>query len=220
MAASSLRAGVAVLDGDGVIRWTNEAWARAESRNPLVAAGPGADLVTLAKADRRPFSAAIVAGITAVLAGATSYVELQAEAAGRPVMVAITPARRGRGAVILYAESRAMRAIAAGTAPAIDATRIAEHMTPRELEVLTRMTAGLSNRAIASDLGIEYTTVRGHVQSLLAKLGARSRVDAVAHAYRTGLVREMDLRLDWQTRRGPSDKAADDIRGLREAQVV
>ena len=86
--------------------------------------------------------------------------------------------------------------------------------------MLTRMTAGLSNRDIASELGIEYTTVRGHVQSLLAKLGARSRVDAVASAYRSGLVGEMELPLDRKPRRGPGDKAADDIGGVREAQVV
>ena len=136
------------------------------------------------------------------------------------MMVAITPTRAGRGAVILYAESGAIRTIAGDGPLAIDATRIAEHLTPRELEVLTRMTAGLSNRAIARDLGIEYTTVRGRVQSLLAKLGARSRVEAVARAYRSGLARETDLVLDRKARRGPGDKSADDIRSLREAQLV
>jgi DNA-binding NarL/FixJ family response regulator len=74
----------------------------------------------------------------------------------------------------------------------IDATRIPERMTERELDVLSRMAAGLGNRAIAADLGIEYTTVRGHVQSVLEKLGARSRFDAVARAYRSGLVRDPD----------------------------
>jgi two-component system nitrate/nitrite response regulator NarL len=72
----------------------------------------------------------------------------------------------------------------------IDPSRVPERMTPRELEVLARMAAGLSNRVIAADLGIEYTTVRGHVQSILEKLGARSRFDAVARAYRSGLVRD------------------------------
>ncbi len=74
----------------------------------------------------------------------------------------------------------------------IDPIRIAERLTPRELEVLARMAAGLSNREIGADLGIEYTTVRGHVQSILEKLGARSRFDAIARAYREGLVRAAD----------------------------
>jgi DNA-binding NarL/FixJ family response regulator len=72
----------------------------------------------------------------------------------------------------------------------IDVSRIRERMTERELDVLSRMASGLSNREIASDLGIEYTTVRGHVQTVLEKLGARSRFDAVARAYRGGLVRD------------------------------
>lgn len=161
----------------------------------------GFSFPTLASPDLSPLSAAIVSSITAVLAGATSYVELETETvAGRPVLVAITPARGGRGAVILCAESSTSRRVATGAPPLlIDATRIAEHLTPRELEVLTRIAAGLSNRAIATDLRIEYTTVRGHVQSLLAKIGARSRLDAVARAYRSGLVRE--------TESGPNDTA-------------
>ena len=74
----------------------------------------------------------------------------------------------------------------------IDATRIAERMTPREQDVLVLMAGGLSNRAIAADLGIEYTTVRGHVQAILEKLGARSRFEAVARAYQSGLVRDAE----------------------------
>jgi len=76
----------------------------------------------------------------------------------------------------------------------VDASRIEERLTPRELDVLVRMAAGLSNRAIAADLAIEYTTVRGHVQSVLEKLGARSRFEAVARAYRSGLVRDPEAR--------------------------
>lgn len=202
---------MAVVDAEGVVRWTNQGWARTLTQTPLIgAAGVGSDLVALGRADLSPLSALILSAISAVLAGATSYVELQAEPlAGRPVMVAITPTRGGRGAVILHAESSAGRALAASAPLAIDATRIAEHLTPRELEVLTRMAAGLSNRAIARDLGIEYTTVRGHVQSLLAKLGAGTRVDAVARAYRSGLVREANGE--------PTDLTALDV---REAEVV
>jgi hypothetical protein len=55
---------------------------------------------------------------------------------------------------------------------------------------------------------------------VLAKLGARSRVDAVASAYRSGIVREAALAFDGKSRRDPRDKAANDIRGVREAKVV
>ena len=76
-----------------------------------------------------------------------------------------------------------------GTPLLIDVTRLAEGLTAREQDVLVRMAAGSSNRGIAAELGIEYTTVRGHVQAILEKLGARSRFEAVARAYRSGLVR-------------------------------
>jgi DNA-binding NarL/FixJ family response regulator len=79
-----------------------------------------------------------------------------------------------------------------GSTLVIDPSRIPERMTPRELDVLARLATGLSNRAIAAELGIEYSTVRGYVRSVLEKLGARSRFDAVARAYRTGLVREAE----------------------------
>lgn len=222
LAANSLHAGVAVLDASGVVRWTDQTWRRAEAGAPRVArAREGSNLGVLAIADGDPLSAAILAGFRAVIAGATGYVELHSEArAGRPMLVAITPTRGRPGAVILYAVSSAIRAIVAGAPVAIDATRIAERLTPRELEVLTRMTAGLGNHAIARELGIEYTTVRGHVQSVLAKLDARSRVDAVASAFRSGLVHETDLAFDGKSRLGPGDEAADHIRGVREAKVV
>jgi DNA-binding NarL/FixJ family response regulator len=63
-----------------------------------------------------------------------------------------------------------------------------ERLTPREREVLNFMAAGLDNRAIAANLRIQYTTVRGHVRSVIEKLGARSRLEAVARAYRNGWV--------------------------------
>lgn len=190
-AADSLIGGIAVLDPEGVVRWANQAWPHAGTEIPMIAnTRVGSNLLTLGAG---PFSAAIISGITAVLAGATSYVELHSEAeAGRPVKLAITPLRGGRGGVVLHAESIGTRAVQTGAPLMIDAARIAERMTPRELEVLTRMAAGLSNRAIATELGIEYTTVRGYVQTVLSKLGARSRVDAVARAYRSGLVRETE----------------------------
>jgi DNA-binding NarL/FixJ family response regulator len=50
------------------------------------------------------------------------------------------------------------------------------------------MARGLPNREIARELEIEYTTVRGYVQSLIQKFGASSRLECVAMAYRAGMV--------------------------------
>jgi DNA-binding NarL/FixJ family response regulator len=53
-------------------------------------------------------------------------------------------------------------------------------LTPRELDVLGAISAGLSNKAIARQLGISLHTVKFHIESLFRKLGARTRAEAVA----------------------------------------
>lgn len=55
-------------------------------------------------------------------------------------------------------------------------------LTPRELDVIEAISAGLSNKAIARELGISLHTVKFHIESLLRKLGARTRAEAVAKA--------------------------------------
>jgi DNA-binding CsgD family transcriptional regulator len=61
-------------------------------------------------------------------------------------------------------------------------------LTPRELEVLTLLAAGLSNKAIARRLGISVHTAKFHVGALIDKLDAVGRTDAVAHAARRGVI--------------------------------
>lgn len=61
-------------------------------------------------------------------------------------------------------------------------------LTPRELEVLALLAEGASNKQIARRLGISIHTAKYHVASLLEKLDAVSRTDAVAHAARIGVL--------------------------------
>jgi len=63
-----------------------------------------------------------------------------------------------------------------------------EPLTARELEVLRLLARGSSTNTAASTLGISTATVRAHVQAILRKLGAHSRLEAVAEAARLGLV--------------------------------
>jgi DNA-binding CsgD family transcriptional regulator len=60
--------------------------------------------------------------------------------------------------------------------------------TARELEVLALLAEGASNKLIARRLGISTHTAKYHVASLLDKLDAVSRTDAVAHAARLGVL--------------------------------
>jgi len=63
-----------------------------------------------------------------------------------------------------------------------------EPLTPREHDVLQLLAQGLSNKLIATRLGISDHTVKFHVNAILGKLGAQSRTEALAHAARLGLV--------------------------------
>lgn len=61
-------------------------------------------------------------------------------------------------------------------------------LTPREVEVLRLVAAGLPNKAIALQLGISDHTVKFHVGTILGKLGAASRAEAAARAVRAGIL--------------------------------
>jgi DNA-binding CsgD family transcriptional regulator len=92
----------------------------------------------------------------------------------------------------------AIRAVAAGLTvrpaesprPAFDAVAEQELnlLTPREVEVLAAIGNGLSNNAVARQLGISQHTVKFHVESLLRKLGAASRAEAVHKGLRQRLI--------------------------------
>jgi DNA-binding NarL/FixJ family response regulator len=64
-----------------------------------------------------------------------------------------------------------------------------EQPTARELEILQLLARGLPNKRIADALGIADGTVKAHITNLLEKLRASSRTEAVAVAYRLGLIR-------------------------------
>ena len=79
----------------------------------------------------------------------------------------------------------------AGTLRPVAGTTLTEagvQLTARELEVLRLMADGLGNKSIATALGISSHTAKYHVASVLAKLDAQSRTEAVTRGLREGLL--------------------------------
>lgn len=61
-------------------------------------------------------------------------------------------------------------------------------LTPREIEVITLLADGASNKGIARKLGISFHTAKFHVAAILEKLDATTRTEAVTKAARLGVV--------------------------------
>jgi DNA-binding CsgD family transcriptional regulator len=70
----------------------------------------------------------------------------------------------------------------------VEADELPVALSPREREVLALLSEGASNKEIARALAVSIHTAKFHVASLTEKLGARSRVEAIAIAIRAGLV--------------------------------
>ena len=117
----------------------------------------------------------------------------------KPVVIAIEvddPALAGR-LVCLLADLPGIRLAVQGERAAASLVgpddfdgpaRLDQPLTPREVEVLTLLADGASNKTIARQLGISVHTAKFHVGQLLHKLDATGRTDAVAHAARLGVL--------------------------------
>ncbi len=131
-----------------------------------------------------PEDAGEEAMIEALYAGA--HAVLSASSDDATIVAAVTAAAEGLALLprpmldaLLRVERRA--SAAADGEPEIE-------LTPREIEVLSAMADGASNKAIARRLDISFHTVKFHVASILTKLDADSRTEAVTQAARLGLV--------------------------------
>ena len=128
--------------------------------------------------------------LAAIRAGASGF--LLKDAPPEDMLDAIRTVHRG-DAVIAPSSTRrllehlvtALPAEHQGAGPAQEALAM---LTDREREVLVLMARGRSNTEIGEDLYVAEATVKTHVGRILAKLGARDRVQAVVLAYETGLI--------------------------------
>lgn len=143
-------------------------------------------LLSAGSPDARLVRAALRAGIRVIVpSDQASAAELEAAAvAAHAGLIALAP---GVATAWLpdFASADAEAAAGAGSGAA---ELVAEPLSGRELEVLDLIAAGLPNKLIAFRLGITEHTVKSHVSSIFAKLGAGSRTEAVSQGVRRGLV--------------------------------
>lgn len=122
----------------------------------------------------------------ALRSGASGF--LLKDARPEDLLTAIRVIAAGEGMLAPAVTRRLIQAFAKG-APAVGTSEVLDKLTPRELEVLTLIAAGLTNAEIGTKLGVAVGTVKTHVNALLSKIGARDRVQATIIAYDHGLVR-------------------------------
>jgi DNA-binding NarL/FixJ family response regulator len=148
------------LDGVGVLEELRSRGVRARSLILTSAAGTGA------------VEPAMRAGAAGYL-----YKDVDPEALARAIRTAAD------GNVVLAPEAAGPLSMRTQQPPARDA----HALTGRELQVLTLLAQGRSNREIARKLGVAEKTVKTHVSSVLAKLGVADRTQAAVYAVRRGL---------------------------------
>jgi DNA-binding NarL/FixJ family response regulator len=155
-----------------------------EATRRIKASQPGVEIVALTSFVEE---ARVVAAIEA---GAAGFLLKDAEA--DDLAAAIRAAAAGEvhlDPAVAGIVARRLRGAADGTGPPGDgrADDTLARLTPREREVLAGVARGLSNRAIAEELGITERTARTHVSNILAKLGLSSRTQAALLAVERGL---------------------------------
>ncbi len=155
---------------------------------------PGTDGITATRAVLAATAAKVVVLTTfdrddylfaALEAGASGFLLKNAEP--EELVAAVRVVAGGQALLAPAVTARVIASFAARPARAARAD-LHDALTEREREVLVRLAHGESNAEIARHLVLGEATVKTHVSRVLAKLGLRDRVQAVVHAYQSGLV--------------------------------
>jgi DNA-binding NarL/FixJ family response regulator len=148
--------------------------------------GTGAELARSLRREAPDSSVLILTGdpSTTVLADVARSGAVGHLTKSRDLDDVVSAVRQAAGGEILFTPSELQRLLVADrTERTLD-----EPLTARELEVLRMLASGVSTNSAAEMLGISTATLRAHVQAILRKLGAHSRLEAVAEAARLGLI--------------------------------
>lgn len=152
-----------------------------EAARRILAAGLPTRVVVLTTFDEDEYvTAALRAGVSGFLLKVAPPEDL---------VSAVRTVAAGQGLLDPAVTLRVIEGYAAAPAPDPDRAAALAELTERETDVLALVAAGLSNAEIAARLYLGEATVKTHISRLLLKLGLRDRVQAVAFAYESGLVR-------------------------------
>lgn len=140
----------------------------------LLAARPGLAVIILTGADDDQLM------LAAIQAGCSGF--LTKDRAASEVAAAVRGAAAGEALISAQTLARLL--------PLLDRTDEPPRasLTDRERDLLERMARGMTNKAIAEDMYLSVNTVRNYAQSVLSKLGAHSKLEAVSLAVRYGVI--------------------------------
>ncbi len=148
-------------------------WVRANARETGIARGTGILILTAYNDD--PYVIAVLQ------AGANGYV--LKTASPKEIIQAVRDVYEGKSAI---QQAIAQKIVAFVTQQKNEA--LVEDLTDREMEVLVALAKGLTNKAIATQLGISDRTVQGHIAHIFNKLNVSNRTEAVMRAVALGWV--------------------------------
>jgi|CZKT01.1.fsa_nt_gi two-component system nitrate/nitrite response regulator NarL len=153
-----------------------------------VARAPRTAFIVLAEtSDSALLARAVAAGVRGVALKSDDFVEILRVLTGA---VSGRVANRATGTAVLSLSAQTALTSARNHR---GGHQRAQFLTEREREALARLVRGESTTAMAKAMGVRVSTARSHVDAVLTKLGAHSRLEVVAYAVREGLVD-----VDWQ----------------------
>jgi len=162
--------------------WSAEIFERATTTEGTETDGP-AVVALIPNWQQKLVGSLLRSGVSAVLPNTATGEEILAAVEAALAGLIVLP----RDALEVFEETPPTQEANYESAP-LDLEPLTETLTPRERQVLDMMAEGLGNKEIAWRLQISEHTVKFHVSSILAKLGASSRTEAVTKGLRRGLI--------------------------------
>jgi PAS domain S-box-containing protein len=166
-----------VLDRHGKIVWLNDAGEK------LLPDATGTKFTTLLPTEEVPHARRHFLRRMRGLEPFNDHETVVATQGGRhEIEISAVPLRKRQQIVGVFGVVRSHRLVTGAE------TQDAPRLTPRQLDVLQALGAGMTTQQMADELGLSTETVRNHVRAVLAEFGARSRLEAVLLAHRAGVL--------------------------------